>query len=136
MTQTCGRIFQSLAAFWNMQQHGEIGIIHFTFILMLFLPCRFWCYPIPIFQCIYHLLCFYISVFWFSSLYCLHVNVFIFVVWDTTHQDVCSQHNCLVRSFWEISKYKIIFSKVSDFFLTLFRMEGWEQKGPLPVFPL
>ena len=65
-----------------------------------------------------HLLCFYISVFRFSSICCLHVIISIFVVWDTIHQDVRSKHNFLVRSFWEISTYKIIVSKVSDLFCT------------------
>ena len=60
--------FKRVAAFSNVQQHGEI-INHtfFTFIVILFLPCSFWCYP-P-FRCVFinHVLCFYISVFWLSS---------------------------------------------------------------------
>ena len=43
--------FKCVAAFSNVQQHGEISIIHFTFIVILFLPCLFWCYPL--FQCVY-----------------------------------------------------------------------------------
>ena len=33
--------FKRAAAFSNVQQHGEISIIYFTFILILFLPCLF-----------------------------------------------------------------------------------------------
>ena len=58
--------FKRATAFSNMQQHGEISIIHFTFIVILFLPCLFWCYRL--FQCVYnYLLCFYISPFRFPS---------------------------------------------------------------------
>ena len=40
-----------VAAFSNVLQHGEISIIRFTFSLILFLPCLFWCYPLL--QCVY-----------------------------------------------------------------------------------
>ena len=104
--------FKRVAAFSNVQQHGEISIIHlsYTFTLILFLPCFF--DVIHSFSMsLNHLLCFYISVFRFS-IYCLHVNIYIFLVWDTT-QDVRSEHNCLSRSFWEISTYEMIFQTFS-----------------------
>ena len=96
--------FERAVEFSNVQQHGEISIIYFALILILLLPCLFWCYTLfSVF--INHLLCFYISVFWFSSIYCLHVIISIFVVWDTTHQDVRSVHNCLARNFWVFEKF-------------------------------
>ena len=33
--------FKRVTAFSNMQEHGEISTIHFTFIVILFLPCLF-----------------------------------------------------------------------------------------------
>ena len=103
--------FKRVSAFSNVQQHGEISILHSTFILILFLHCLYCLYSFSV--SINHLFCFYISVFQFSSICCLHVNISKFVVWDTT-QDVHSEHNSLARSSWEISMYQIIFSKVSD----------------------
>ena len=43
--------FRRVAAFSDIQQHGEISMIHFIFIFIWFLPCLFWCYPL--FQCVY-----------------------------------------------------------------------------------
>ena len=108
--------FKRVAAFSNVQQHGEISIIHFTFILILFLPCLFWCYPL--FLCVYKsstlFLYFCLSVLLYILSSC-HIS--IFVVWDNT-QDVRSNNNCLARSFWEISTYEIISSKVPDLFFS------------------
>ena len=33
--------FKRVASFSKVQQHGEVSIINFTFILILFLPCLF-----------------------------------------------------------------------------------------------
>ena len=103
--------FKLVAAFSNVQQHGEISIIDFTFILILFPPCLFWS-------------CFYLvfSVLRFSSIYCLHVNMSIFIVWETA-QDVRSEYNCLVKSFWEISTYEIILGKFQTFSFQAFAFE-------------
>ena len=48
------------------------------------------------------------------------MSIYPYLLFETqlTNQDVRSEHNCLARSFWEISTYKIIFSKVSDLFFT------------------
>ena len=45
-------IEQRVAAFLTMQQHGEVSIIHFLFMVILFLPCLFLSYPLC--QCCVH----------------------------------------------------------------------------------
>ena len=76
--------FKCVAAFSNVWQHGETVIIHFTFILILFLSCLFWYYLL--FQCIYKssslflYFCLSVLLYILSSCY-----TFIIVIWDTIH---------------------------------------------------
>ena len=99
-----------VAVFSNVQEHGEIRIIHFTFILILFLLCLFWSYPL--FQCVYKSSTLFLYFYLLVLLYILPSYIDIHI-WDTTNNVRCG-HNCLTRGFWEISTKEIIFSKVSD----------------------
>ena len=83
---------------WNMSLHFEMCSIMVRLvsdISLSFQPCFYIVFSDAIHSfsvSINHLLSSYISVFQFS-MYWLHVNISIFVVWDTT-QDVRCEHNC------------------------------------------
>ena len=103
-----------VAVLLNVQQHGEISIIHFTFILVLLLPCLFWRYPL--FQCVYksstHL-------FWFSSLFIVFMSVYPYLLFETQLIRMCVLNITVWREVFEkFSTYKTIFSKVSDLSFT------------------
>ena len=110
IAQTCGRIFQTCSSMVRLVSYISLSF-QSCFYLVFFDAIHSFIVSIN------HLLCFYISVFWFSSIYCLHINISIFAVWDTI-QDVPSEDICLARNFLEVSMYKIIFSKVSDLFFS------------------
>ena len=108
--------FKRIAAFSNVQQHGEISIIHFTFILILFLPSLFWYYS-SLFQCVYKLSTLFLYFCLLVILYVLSSCQYIHICCLRLNSSGCAFWTyCLVRSFREISTYKIIFSKVSDLY--------------------
>ena len=82
--------FKRVAAFSNVQQHAEISIIHFTFILILFLPCLCWRYPL--FQCVYKsstlflYFCYLVFLYMLSSCQYIHI--------------CCLRHNSSGSVFW------------------------------------
>ena len=104
--------FRRVAAFSDIQQHGEISMIHFIFIFIWFLPCLFWCYPL--FQCVYKSS----TIFLY---FCLPVllnilsscPVYPYFLLEA-QLDVRSEYKCLVKRFREIPTHEIIFSKVWD----------------------
>ena len=94
-----------------------VSIIYFTFILILFLLCLFCCYPR--FQCVYKSSTLFLYSCVLILLYILFSCQYIHICCLRHNSSGCAfWANCLARSFWEISTYKIIFSKVSDLFFT------------------
>ena len=82
--------FKRVAAFLNVQQHGKISIIHFTFILILFLPYLSWCYPI--FQCVYKSSTLFLY-------FCLLVPLYVLSSFQYIHI-CCLRHNSSGCAFW------------------------------------
>ena len=108
--------FRCVTACSKVQQHGEISIIHLTFILILFLPFVFWFYSLI--ECVYKSSTLFLysclSVLFYILPWCQHIHVFCL----RQTQDVRSKHNYLARGFWEISTCEIIFSKLLDLFFS------------------
>ena len=109
--------FKRVTAFSNVQQHAEIIIIHFTFILILFLPCLCWRYPV--FQCVYKSSTLFLYFCLLDFVYTLPSFQYILICCLRHNSSgSASEYDCLARSFWETSTYKTIFSIVSQLFLT------------------
>ena len=133
ITQTYGR-----AAFPNVKEHGGNTIIHFTIILILFLPCLFWCYPL--FQCVYksfalflYFLYFYtVSILSFGfPLYIVFMSKYLYLLLETT-QDVRFEYQCLTRSFWEIVRTKLFLVKFQTFSFQAFTFLAILPGIPIP----
>ena len=104
--------FKCVAAFSNVRQYDEICIIYFIFMLILFLPCLFCCYSL--FQCAYISSTLFLYFCRSAYLYVLSLCQYIHNCCLGLTQDVRSEHNCLAKSFREISTHEIVFSNVSD----------------------
>ena len=92
ITQRMATSLKRVAAFSNVQQRSKISIIDFTFILILFLPCLFWCYPL--FQYVYKSSTTFIY-------FCLSVLLYILSSCQYIHS-CCLRHKDVRCEHWEV----------------------------------
>ena len=107
MTQRVTASFKRTTALSNVQQHGEISNIYFTFILILFPPCLFWCYPR--FQCVYKSSTVSIFLSFGSPLCVVSMSVYPYLLLETQLIRMCVLNITVWREVFEKFLRKKVF---------------------------
>ena len=108
-----------VAVFLNVQQHGEISIIHFTFILVLLLPCLFWRYPL--FQCVYKSSTLFLYFCLLVLLYIVFMSIYPYLLFETQLIRMCVLNITVWREVFEkFLRTKLFLVKFQTFSLQAF----------------
>ena len=109
--------FKRAAVFSNVQQHGEISILYFTFILILGLPCLFWCYPL----CVYKSSTLFLYFCLLVLLYMVFMSIYPYLLFETQLIRMCVLNITVWREVFEkFLRTKLFLVKFQTFSLQAF----------------
>ena len=110
-----------VAAFPSVHQHSEISIIHSILILILFLPCVFWCYPL--FHCVYKSSTVDVFLSFGSPLYIIFMSIYPYLLFETQLRICAVNRNVWREVFEKFLRTKLFLVKFQTFPFQVFTFQ-------------